>query len=138
MNIETKNNKEYRKTNFMVYSCQYHVIFCPKYRRRVLIDGVDIRLKELILEKAEEINCGILEMEVMPDHIHLLLDVNPQFGIHKTVSILKGYTSHKLRDEFPKLKSRLPTLWTRSKFISSVGTVSLEVVKQYIEDQKDK
>ena len=122
----------------MVYSCQYHVIWCPKYRRKVLVNDVEKRLKELLQEKANEINVEIIEMEVMPDHIHLLLDVSPDFGIHKAVSLLKGYTSNKLRKEFPPLKKRLPALWTRSKFISTVGSVSLDVVKKYIEDQKDK
>lgn len=75
-------------------------------------------------------------MEVMPDHVHLLLDTDPRIGIVKIVGQIKGYTAHTLRKEFPALKSRLPYLWTRSKFISTVGTVSLEVVKRYIEDQK--
>jgi putative transposase len=75
-------------------------------------------------------------MEVMPDHVHLLLDVNPQLGIVKIVGQIKGYTTHTLRKEFPHLKSRLPSLWTRSKFISTVGAITLAVVKQYIEGQK--
>ena len=77
-------------------------------------------------------------MEIMPDHVHLLLDVNPHIGIYKVVSGIKGYTSHVLREEFPELKRRLPSLWTLSRFISSVGAVTLEVVKKYIEDQKGK
>ncbi len=72
----------------------------------------------------------------MPDHVHLLLDVDPRIGIDKIVGKIKGYTSFQLRDEFPWLKKRLPTLWTRSKFISTVGAVTLEVVQKYIEDQK--
>ncbi len=72
----------------------------------------------------------------MPDHVHLILDVNPKVGIFTVVNHIKGYTSHELRKEFPSLKSRLPTLWTQSKFISSVGAVTLEVVKKYIEEQK--
>ena len=75
-------------------------------------------------------------MEVMPDHVHLLLDVNPMVGIVTIVSKIKGYTSRTLREEFPTLKRRLPTLWTHSRFISTVGAVTLEVVKKYIEDQK--
>ena len=72
----------------------------------------------------------------MPDHVHLLLDVNPQIGIAKNVAQIKGYTASQLRKEFPWLKKRLPSLWTRSKFVSTVGSVTLAVVKQYIEDQK--
>ena len=128
--------KEYHTDHSIVYSCQYHVVFCPKYRRSVLVDGIDVRLKELILEKQSEYGYAVLEIEIMPDHVHLIIDCDPRIGIDTIVGKIKGYTSHALRSEFPKLKSRLPTLWTRSKFISSVGTVTLEVVKRYIENQK--
>jgi putative transposase len=128
--------KRYQSTNSLVYSCQYHVIFCPKYRRKVLTNGIDTRLRELILHKQEEYEYQVLDMEILPDHVHLLLDVNPQVGIVKVVGKIKGYTAHTLRKEFPALKSRLPSLWTRGKFISSVGAVTLEVVKKYIESQK--
>ena len=72
----------------------------------------------------------------MPEHVHLLLDVNPQFGVHKAVKHFKGITSKILRDEFPELKTKMPTLWTNSYFVSTVGNASLDVVKQYIENQK--
>lgn len=91
MNI-TQPNKTYRSTKSLVYSCQYHVLFCPKYRRKVLVDGIDERIKELILEKQAEYGYEVIEMEVMPDHVHLLLDVNPQVGIMKVVGQIKGYT----------------------------------------------
>jgi len=76
-------------------------------------------------------------METMTDHIHLLLDVNPDRGISKIIGEIKGYTSKILRKEFSELTTKLPCLWTRSKFISTVGSVSLEVVKKYIENQKN-
>ena len=135
MEIQNRS-KKYKTGNHLVYSCQYHVIFCPKYRRSVLVDGIDKRLKELILSKESEYEYEVLDMEVMPDHVHLILDVNPKVGIFTVVSRIKGYTSHELRKEFPSLTSRLPTLWTRSNFISSVGAVTLEVVKKYIEEQR--
>ncbi len=119
----------------MIFSCQYHVIFCPKYRRKVLIDGVDIRLKELLNKKESEYGYKI--MEIMPDHVHLLIDAKPEKNITKIVNLIKGYSSHVFREEFPWLKKMLPTLWTGSKFISSVGAVTLEVVKKYIEEQKN-
>jgi len=135
--MEIQNTtKKYKADNHLVYSCQYHVIFCPKYRRSVLVDGIDQRLKELIISKELEYGYEVLDMEVMPDHVHLILDVNPKTGIFTVVSRIKGYTSHELRKEFPSLTRRLPTLWTQSKFISSVGAVTLEVVKKYIEEQK--
>lgn len=72
----------------------------------------------------------------MPDHVHILLEVDPQFGVHKTVKALKGYTSKVLRSKFPALKTKLPTLWTNSYFVATIGGVTLDVVKQYIENQK--
>lgn len=121
----------------MVYSCQYHVIFCPKYRRKVLVPPIDQALKDLFLEIAGQYSFSILDMEVMPDHVHLILDCNPRFGVLECVHKLKGISSRRMREEFPVLKRRLPSLWTRSAFISSVGSVSLAVVQQYIENQKN-
>ena len=120
----------------ITFDCKYHVMFCPKYRRKVLVNGVDARLKELLNSKARELRTDIVEMEVMPDHVHLLIQCDPQFGIHRVVKQLKGYTSHVLRQEFPILKRRLPSLWTNSYFVATVGAVHLDVVKRYIEDQK--
>ena len=137
--MEIKNTaKEYRSDKHLVFSCQYHVIFCPKYRRSVLVGEIEQRLKELILEKQEEYGYVVLDMEVMPDHVHLVLDVNPKVGIYRVVSKIKGYTSNQLRKKFPSLKKKIPTLWTLSRFIASVGSVTLDVVKQYIEEQKYK
>ena len=127
---------KYKSNHNVVYSCKYHVVWCPKYRRSVLINGVDVRLKELIIETCKLHNVELIEMEVMPDHVHLLMEVDPQFGIHKAVKRIKGYSSKVLRSEFPWLKSRLPTLWSNSYFVSTVGDVSLSAIKQYIENQK--
>ncbi len=121
----------------MVYSCKYHVIWCPKYRRPVLTGAVDNRLKAIIYAKAVEHESEVMELEVMPDHVHLLVEVDPQYGIHKLVKAMKGASSRVLRSEFPHLKSRLPTLWTNSYFVSTVGGAPLEVIKQYIENQKN-
>ena len=126
----------YHSSNNIVYSCKYHVIWCPKYRRKVLVNGVDVRLKELIQSISEEYSFEVLEMEIMPDHVHLLVDVNPQFGINKVIKTIKGKTSSILRDEFPWLKTKLPTLWTNSYFVTTVGSARLDVVKKYIQSQK--
>lgn len=123
---------KYKSNNNVVYSCKYHVVWCPKYRRKVLVDGVDVRLKELIEETCLETHIDIIEMEIMPDHVHLLMEVDPQFGIHKAVKRIKGQTSRILRQEFSWLASRLPTLWTNSYFVSTVGGAPLSVIKQYI------
>jgi len=130
-------SQEYKSNKNVTYSCKYHVVWCPKYRRKVLIHGVDIRLKEIILQVSKEFNSEIIEMEVMPDHVHLLIEVDPQFGIAKVVRYIKGRSSRFLRQEFTWLKSRLPTLWTNSYFVSTVGGAPLSVIKQYIENQKN-
>ena len=128
----------YKSNHNVIYSCKYHIVWCPKYRRKVLINGVDTRLKELIHEIAKELQLEIIEIEVMPDHVHILLEVDPQFGIHRAVKALKGRTSRILRQEYPWLRSRIPTLWTNRYFCSTVGGAPLSVIKQYIENQKQK
>ena len=127
---------EYKNNNNVVYSCKYHVVWCPKYRRKVLVGDVETRFKELVQVVCEELNIDLLEMEVMPDHVHLLLEVDPQFGIHKAVKAIKGRTSRVLRSEFRHLTTKIPTLWTNSYFVSTVGDAPLSIVKQYIESQK--
>lgn len=127
---------KYKSNRNVVYSCKYHVVWCPKYRRKVLVNGVDSRLKELITQICQEIQVEIIEMEIMPDHVHLLIEVDPQFGIHKAVKLIKGRTSRILRTEFPYLKTKLPTLWTNSYFVSTVGGAPLSVIKHYVENQK--
>lgn len=129
-------NRKYKSNNNIVYSCKYHIIFCPKYRRSVLTNGIDKRFKSVALEVANELGFGIESMEVMPDHVHLLIECDPQFGIHRAVKRIKGATSRTLRTEFPALKSRLPTLWTNSYFCVTVGGAPLDVVKEYIDNQK--
>lgn len=127
------------KSNYnIVYLCKYHIVFCPKYRRKVLVNGVDTRLKELVNSICEELQVDIIEMEIMPDHVHIMLGVDPQFGIHKAVKTIEGTTSRILRQEFPWLRSRIPTLWTNSYFCSTIGGAPLSVIKQYIENQKSK
>jgi putative transposase len=128
---------KYKSNNNVIYSCKYHVVFCPKYRRPVLVDGVDDRLKKLIKETCDQLNVEIIEMEIMLDHVHLLMEVDPQYGIHKAVKRIKGYSSSVLRQEFSWLRSRIPTLWTNSYFVSTLGGAPLSVSKQYIEDQKN-
>ena len=126
----------YKSKNKVVYSCKYHVVWCSKYRRKVLTDGIDTRLKDLVQSICAEINVEIFELEIQPDYVHLLLEVDPQYGINKAVRHIKGTTSHILRSEFPSLRSRLPALWTTAYFVSTVGNTPLSEIRQYIEDQK--
>ncbi len=128
--------QKFKASNNVTYSCKYHIVWTPKYRRKVLTGEIAERLKVIIAEVAAETGSEILELEVMPDHVHLLAEVDPSFGAMKFVRLCKGRSSRLLRQEFPALKSRLPTLWTNSTFLSTVGGAPLSVVKQYIESQQ--
>jgi putative transposase len=130
--------KDMRSNNNVVYICRYHVVFCPKYRRKVLTPPIDERLKTILAEQSERWGQELIEMEVMPDHVHLLVGCDPRFGIHRLVKLLKGYSSHTLREEFPTLKRRLPSLWTHSYFVATTGGVTLETLKRYVQNQKGK
>ena len=127
-----------RTNSNIAFQCAFHVVWCPKYRRRVLGGRIEERLKQLVREVIEEKGAWLVELEVMPDHVHLLVEVDPQFGIHKLVKAIKGRSSRVLRQEFPSLKSKLPTLWTNSYFVATVGGAPLEVVKRYVENQKNR
>ena len=127
----------YKSNKNVVYSSKYHVVWCPKYRRKVLVDAIAKRSFALIHKTVSRYRAEIIALEIMPDHVHLLVEVDPQFGIHRLVKYIKGVTSHDLRKEFPSLSSRLPSLWTHSYFVSTVGGAPLEVIKQYVENQKN-
>lgn len=130
--------ERYAKNAGAIFSLKVHLVWCPKYRRKVLVNGVDERLKTLLMEKSQERGFVIHAMEVMPDHVHLFLEHDPTYGAAEIVNRLKGYTSRILRSEFPWLRSRIPTLWSRSYFAGSVGSVTATAVQKYIEDQKGK
>jgi putative transposase len=98
---------------------------------------VDERLKQIIREVCAERDAPIEAIETMPDHVHLLVVCDPQLGIHRLVKQIKGRSSRLLRQEFPHLKSRLPTLWTNSYFVATTGGATLEVVKRYVENQRN-
>ena len=141
------------KSNLNVaYRCWYHVVWCPKWRRKVLTSNdprvanppiagdpgpVDERLAEIIRDWAEETSSEIAGLEIMPDHVHLLVSVDPQYGIGKFVRMAKGRSSKLLRQEFPSIKRRIPTLWTNSYFVATVGGAPLDIVKQYVENQRN-
>ncbi|WP_163784256.1 IS200/IS605 family transposase [Mycolicibacterium doricum] len=122
----------------IAFRCAYHVVWCPKYRRKVIGGRMEQRLKDIIVEVIEEKGAWLIEMETMPDHVHLLVEVDPQLGVHKLVKAIKGRSSRLLRQEFPWLKSRLPTLWTNSYFVATVGGAPLSVINRYVESQKDR
>ncbi|MEE0218360.1 MAG: IS200/IS605 family transposase [Lachnospira sp.] len=126
----------YKSKNNIVYLCRYHVVWCSKYRRKILTNGIDTRLKELILSYAASISVDVVEMEIMPDYVRMLIEVEPQLGIHRAVKLLKGYTAKILRSEYPTLKTRVPSLWTNNYFVSTMSNIPQEIINQYIENQK--
>lgn len=127
--------KRYKSSSGCIYNIGYHLIFCTKYRKDVLKDGALTRIKELILEKANELDIEIPEMEVMSDHVHLFVKSKPIYPIHFVVNQIKGYTSRILRKEFPKIRSKIPCLWSRSYYCETVGHISEDTVRKYIENQ---
>ena len=127
---------EEQHTKHVTYKIAYHFVWCPKYRRKVLVEAIASRLEQIIREVCQEHEAEVLSLDVQPDHVHLLVECDPQFGIHRLVRLIKGRSSRFLRQEFPRLKTRMPTLWTNSYFVSTVGGAPLLVIKQYIEGQK--
>jgi putative transposase len=127
----------YKSNNNVVYSSKYHVVWTPKYRRPVLIGEVAKRCQALIRQAAAKYDAEIITLAILPDHVHLLCEVDPQLGIHRLVKNIKGVSSHFLRKEFPALRSRLPTLWTNSYLVSTVGGAPLAVIQQFVEKQKN-
>jgi putative transposase len=124
--------RDRRGNNNVVYACRYRVVFCPKYRRKGLTPPIDERLKVILAEQRERWGQELqelIEAAVMPDHVHPLVGGDPQFGIHRLVKLLKGYSAHALRAEFPALRRRLPSLWTNSYFCATVGGGTLETLE---------
>ena len=128
--------KGYDSSETSVHFMGYHFVWCPKYRRKVLTDKIQKRLKELINDKAKDLECDIIALETMSDHVHLFIQGKPILTPNFIIGQIKGYTSHCLREEFPELRARLPTLWSRSYFVSTHDHVSDSVIKKYIAEQK--
>ena len=134
--IHTMN--EYKHTKTTVSLINYHLVFCPRYRRKIFnIPGVEDRFKELTRLECQKHNIDIFAMECHNDHVHMFVSVYPQQSIPDVVKVIKGATSHKLREEFPQLMN-MPSLWTRSYFVSTAGSVSSETIKWYINTQKSR
>ena len=125
-----------RRSRGCVFSLKYHLVGCPKYRRKVLLGPVIEDLKTLLYQKAAELPVTIEALEVMQDHIHLFVSADPTVSPQFLANQFQGYTSRLLRLKYPELRSCLPSLWSRSDYVGSVGQVSEETVKGYIETQK--
>lgn len=123
------------KTRHAAYNINYHFVFCPKYRRSVLVGKIGDRLVELIHQTVKELEGEVIELVVRPDHVHLFATFPPTLAPYQIMHRIKGATSHYLREEFPQLKSRLPSLWTRAYYVGTAGHVSSETIRKYIEAQ---
>jgi len=127
---------EYRRTKTTVSLINYHFVFCPRYRRKIFLNSkVEERFKMLVQEICEELEIEIITMECGKDHVHLFLNSLPTFSPTDIMAKIKGVTSKKLREEFSHLQ-HLPSLWTRSYFVSTAGNVSSETIRRYVENQK--
>ncbi|WP_093793536.1 IS200/IS605 family transposase [Sporomusa acidovorans] len=127
--------QEYRRTQTTVSLINYHFVFCPRYRRKVLISEVEKRFREILQRICEENDFIIVALEVMPEHVHLFLNSPPSISPSDIMAKVKGATSRQLRQEFQHLR-HLPSLWTRSFFCSTAGNVSSETIARYIAEQK--
>ncbi|MHC4088696.1 MAG: IS200/IS605 family transposase [Planctomycetota bacterium] len=127
-----------KRTRHAVYNITYHLVWCPKYRRPVLTDAVSQRLDTLIREQVQALKGDVIALEIQPDHVHLFAEFPPTLAVRQIMHRLKGHTSHELRKDFDWLNSRLPSLWTRSYYVGTVGNVSAETIRRYIEEQTGK
>ena len=124
-----------KSKNHITYDCHYHVVWVTKYRLPLLVDGADEELKSIIYRVAEEHDAHIESIEVMPDHVHVVVESYPH-TIRDVVRKFKGRSSRELRERFSHIKRRTPSLWTRSYFIATTGGAPLKAIKKYVESQK--
>lgn len=130
------STERYRHIRGSVSTLTYHFVWCPKYRRKILTGAIAERLSALLPERAAALQLEILALEVMPDYVHVFVKAPPTLAPQHIANQLKGYTARVLRDEFPQLRSRLPSLWSRSYYVGSAGAVSTDTIQRYIEQQK--
>ena len=128
--------KGYLSSQTSIYFLNYHFVWCSKYRRKVLVDAIAKRLDDLIRLKCQELKCEVLALSIESDHVHLFVKASPQLAPNRIIGTIKGYTSRLMRQQFPELRSKLPTLWTRSYFVSTHGRISDDMIQKYIEEQK--
>ena len=128
---------KYTHKKGIVYLNQYHIVFCPKYRRKVLVGDIERDLRQIFYDIAKEKDVEIKALEIMPDHVHMFISFDPRQPLHSLIGYFKGTTSRILRNRYPELRSRIPSLWTRGYSYCTVGCVSEEAIQKYIENQKN-
>ena len=126
----------YRRHAGGVFSLKYHLVWCPKYRLPVLTGEVAEDLRVLLQQKASELDIAIEALEIMPDHVHAFVSSDPTEAPQRIANQFKGFTSRMLRRKYPHLRSRMPSLWSRSYYVGSIGQVCEATVKRYIAEQK--
>jgi len=126
--------QDYRRKETCVFLLNYHLVFCPKRRRKILVGSIRDRLMQIVRETALDLECNVLALEVMPDHVHMFLSATPQWAPNQLVGRIKGKSARLLRQEFPELR-RMPSVWTRSFFVSTAGNVASETIARYIAEQ---
>ena len=130
--------QKYRHDNTAVSLINYHFVWIVRRRRKILMGELEERLKTLIEQAVQELDCDLIALETDKDHVHLFVNAHPRLAPYQIMHKVKGFTSHTLRKEFPWLKTKLPSLWTRSYFVSTAGSVSGDTIKRYVENQKTK
>ena len=128
---------EYKISKHSVYNINYHIVFCPKRRKPVLVDELCNELKYIIQENVNKCGGKIESLAIMPDHVHIFVSCPPTISPHVLVKNIKGRSAKILREMFPNLK-KMPALWSRSYYVGTVGFVSESVIKNYIDSQKGK
>ena len=132
----TNQQLEYQRDEHRVHLIVYHLIWCPRRRKSILVGKIKERCQYLIEEKCKEQGWLILSLAIQPDHMHVFVRVWPANSAADVVKELKSVTSFHLRKEFQEVTSKLPSLWTRSYFASTAGNVSKETIRRYIDAQK--
>ncbi len=127
--------QNYRRKKTSVSLINYHFIWIPRRRKKILTGSVKHRLETLIHDKARELDCDVISLAIEPDHVHLFLNCSPDLAPYQIMHRIKGASSHALRQEFPELL-KLPSMWTRSYFVSTAGNVSSQTIQKYIESQR--
>ncbi len=128
--------RSYHVSDNIVHCCQYHALFCTKWRRKVLDESIRKHLRSLIDEYQGEGGYQLLGADISQDHVHLLLEIPPMQSVCSVVGRIKAHTSHVLRESHSTLRTRIPTLWTRVSLISSVGNVTMNDIENFLEEQR--
>lgn len=137
MRVNKKSTERWKTSNTCVYNCSYHFIWSTKFRRKIFTEPMQEKLKEIIKEKCEAMNWEIKALEIMPEHIiHLFISTSPACAPQFIITQIKGYTSRVMREYFPFLKTKMPSLWTRSYYVDTVGVLREDTITNYIEQQK--